>query len=203
MPLISVNDVQIKGLTVEVKSLVVGRKQLTLSLMRQFIEEPIIDEEAMLLRGVPWGFINYFWGDDKDKTPENFIHLIWQKGDELRRCVLEKKYPSYKKEQEYRSSGQAINTWMTRIKEEQAKIRELEIRINKINSNPEDWHYYNKEDLIHDKEQAKEKIIEFEKDVREWAESREQIEYFFKYLLSKYQQLITSMKDLPHFFIAV
>jgi len=45
MSIFETTDVQIKTLQVDIKVLTVGKKQLTLSLMRQFIEEDIIDEE--------------------------------------------------------------------------------------------------------------------------------------------------------------
>jgi hypothetical protein len=86
---LSTEQVRINTMQVEIKSMMVGKKQLTLSLMRQIIEEPLIDEKELLFRGVPWGHVNYFWGDDKHKTYPNYINVVWQKGDVLRRSVIE------------------------------------------------------------------------------------------------------------------
>ena len=38
----------------------VGKKQLTLSLMRQFIQEDIIDHDNLALKGVPWDILITF-----------------------------------------------------------------------------------------------------------------------------------------------
>jgi hypothetical protein len=84
--------------TVEVKSLTITGKQVTLSVFRQLLNEPLVDEETAELRGVPWGTVNYFWGDCK---PDH-LHVVWQKGDELRRaCVYKPRWPYlYAKETE-------------------------------------------------------------------------------------------------------
>jgi hypothetical protein len=77
------SDVKTASLTVEIKSLHVGTKQMTLSVFRQIHEEDLLDKDFKLL-GKPWGLINYWW----DKCPQwnpSCIHVIWQKGNELRR----------------------------------------------------------------------------------------------------------------------
>ena len=89
-------QVRINTMQVEIKSMMVGKKQLTLSLMRQIIEEPLIDEKELLFRGVPWGHVNYFWGDDKHKSYPRYINVVWQKGDVLRRSVVAMELPCQK-----------------------------------------------------------------------------------------------------------
>ena len=86
--MLSTEQVSINTMQVEIKSMMVGKKQLTLSLMRQIIEEPLIDEELLQFRGVAWGHVNYFWGDDKHKTFPNHMNIVWQKGNELRRSIV-------------------------------------------------------------------------------------------------------------------
>lgn len=83
---INVEDARIKTATVEIKALTINAKQMTLSVFRQIQEEPIIDTATMQLRGTPWGLINYFW-----KEAEGEIHVLWQKGTELRRSLVSKK----------------------------------------------------------------------------------------------------------------
>jgi hypothetical protein len=81
---ITTREAKISTCAVEIKSLTVSGKQMTLSVCRQIQNEYIIDRDTGQLRGVPWGRINYFWGDCKP----NHLHVIWQKGDELRlACV--------------------------------------------------------------------------------------------------------------------
>lgn len=203
MSLITINDVQIKGLTVEVKSLTVGRKQLTLSLMRQFIYEDIIDEEHMLLRGVPWGFINYFWGDKKDCSTEHYLHLIWQKNSELRRCILRKKYNDYDKRNFINYCVKEINKFNTEITdlykgldEDVKSLKDME----EGRREPHEWLMGNWKKNIEDyRIKINKKNAEKEERTKDYYREKN----FIEEKLPKYHELITSMKDLPHFFIAV
>ncbi len=86
--MLSTEQVRINTMQVEIKSMMVGKKQLTLSLMRQIIEEPLVDEESILFKGIPWGHVNYFWGDDKHKSYPDYMNVVWQKSDVLRRNVI-------------------------------------------------------------------------------------------------------------------
>lgn len=80
--------------TVEVKTLTISGKQVTLAVFRQLIEEPLIGEDGTL-KGTPWGVINHcpekkYWDTDAYKlqdcaTGPTHLHVVWQKGDELRR----------------------------------------------------------------------------------------------------------------------
>lgn len=79
---INVEDAKIKTATVEIKALTINAKQMTLSVFRQIQEESIIDEDTLQLKGVAWGKVNYFWKDQ-----EGAINILWQKENELRRCV--------------------------------------------------------------------------------------------------------------------
>jgi len=80
---INIEDANIKTATVEIKSLVISARKMTLSVFRQIQEEKIIDLDSLQLRGVPWGTINYFWGGDNAE-----LHVLWQKGAELRRALV-------------------------------------------------------------------------------------------------------------------
>ena len=48
---INVHEVAIKTATVEIKSLRIGAKQMTLGVFRQLVNEPILDEETGELLG--------------------------------------------------------------------------------------------------------------------------------------------------------
>ncbi len=82
--IIATREATVKTLSVEIKSLTVSGKQMTMGLFRQLADGNILDPVSLQLRGVPWGQVNYFWGDCKP----NHLHVIWQEGDGLRRsCV--------------------------------------------------------------------------------------------------------------------
>lgn len=207
MSLITINDVQIKELTVEIKSLTVGRKQLTLSLMRQFIDESIINEQEMLLKGVPWGFINYFWGEGKNKTPEHYLHLIWQKGSELRRCIIPKKYNSYIYNERIDAAHWSYNEEVKNVISKETEIHEIEkyfesemYKAHKKSLIP--WEKKYSEEMIIRLQILKTELLEaiedrdYDKKQRyNWICSRDEIS-------KEYEELILSIKDLPHLFIA-
>ncbi|MBT2425222.1 hypothetical protein J7F02_05860 [Streptomyces sp. ISL-112] len=73
---------------VEVKTLTISGKQVTLAVFRQLQEEPLIAEEGTL-NGEPWGVVNYHpdkCGDDRFAH----VHVVWQRGPELLRARVDK-----------------------------------------------------------------------------------------------------------------
>ena len=71
---------------VEVKTLTISGKQVTLAVFRQLREDPLLDEWDASIIGAPWGAVNYHpdkCGDDPDHA-----HVVWQKGTELRRASV-------------------------------------------------------------------------------------------------------------------
>lgn len=81
-------EATIKTATVQIHSLAVSGRQVTLSLFRQFHQESIIDVETGLLLGVPWGRVNYRFGECSDFGQQH-LHVVWQKGEELRRACVD------------------------------------------------------------------------------------------------------------------
>ena len=75
-------EATVRTAIIEVRSMMISSKQVTLSVFRQLLKEPLVDPETGELRGVPWGTVNYFWPPCKP----NHLHIVWQKGDELRRA---------------------------------------------------------------------------------------------------------------------
>lgn len=76
---------------VEVKTLTISGKQVTLAVFRQLREEPLIAEDGTL-NGVPWGIVNYH----PDKCSDSFFphwHVVWQHGTELRRARVHHSAP--------------------------------------------------------------------------------------------------------------
>jgi hypothetical protein len=82
MSLISTREATIKTVGVAIRSLTVSSKQVTMGLFRQLELEPLVDAATGALNGVPWGRVNYFWGDCRN----DHLHVVWQKGEELRRA---------------------------------------------------------------------------------------------------------------------
>lgn len=72
---------------VEVKTLTISGKQVTLAVFRQLREEPLIAEDGTL-NGVPWGYVNYH----PDKCGDGaHWHIVWQRGSELLRSRVDYK----------------------------------------------------------------------------------------------------------------
>ncbi|GAB3719531.1 hypothetical protein GCM10027592_63140 [Spirosoma flavus] len=61
---------------------------MTYAIFKQLPEEDFFDE-SFKITGILWGRVNYFWADHKDAT-DTTLHILWQKGSELRRCILYK-----------------------------------------------------------------------------------------------------------------
>lgn len=87
---LSINEVAINTFTVEIKALLVGKKQMTLSVFRQLPRKEIIcinkQSRNLDLLGSPWGTVNYFWGCGRYGK---HIHVVWSDtdGNLYRACV--------------------------------------------------------------------------------------------------------------------
>jgi hypothetical protein len=84
---IKASEAIVKTASVEIKALTVEGKQMTLAVFRQLEVEQLISEDGSL-RGVPWGRVNYL------RNSADELHVVWQKGDELRRCLVTPYPPS-------------------------------------------------------------------------------------------------------------
>lgn len=71
---------------VEVKTLTIRGKQVTLAVFRQLQETSLIKDDGALL-GEPWGIVNYH--PDKCGDAPEHLHVVWQYGDELRRSAVQ------------------------------------------------------------------------------------------------------------------
>lgn len=90
-------------ISVSIRAIQIGKKQMTLSVFRQLQHEAIWDPETSVSKGVVWGRVNYFWDGDHDwglshtsRPQYEPIHIVWQKGAELRRSYL---YPDIGEDQ--------------------------------------------------------------------------------------------------------
>jgi hypothetical protein len=85
---IHVKDAKLSTATIEVRHLVVSDRKMTLSVFRQIPHEILINFEKGVLVGDVWGHVNYWWGSTERETSES-LHIVWQKGEELRRFVFD------------------------------------------------------------------------------------------------------------------
>lgn len=87
---VEAHEASISTATVEVKTLTIKGRQLTLSVFRQIVREPIIVESAdgVKLAGQPWGRVQYHPAPCDNKG-DTHLHVIWQKGGELRRACVD------------------------------------------------------------------------------------------------------------------
>ena len=82
----------VKQTTVSVQNVMIGKRQLTLRVFKQILEEDIFGDEPNSLKGEAWGFINYLVNDYYSK----FKHILWvTKEGELRRCYIHRNYMVY------------------------------------------------------------------------------------------------------------
>lgn len=86
VPQLAVHNAQISTATVEIKTLAITGKQVTLAVFRQLREEPLVADDGTL-NGVPWGTVNYHPDRCADR-PEHW-HVVWQRGEELLRYAVE------------------------------------------------------------------------------------------------------------------
>ena len=86
---IEISDAKVSTAQVEVKTLAIKGKQVTLAVFRQIDVGDImsldIENFRYTLRGFPWGRVNYCTKDCHRHG--DHLHIIWQFEDELRTCI--------------------------------------------------------------------------------------------------------------------
>lgn len=81
---LTVHNVSIQTATITIQTMVIGKRQVTLSVFRQLPEADYLDNETGEANGTAWGTVNYYWGDqDRDD-----IHVVWQDGERLCRDLV-------------------------------------------------------------------------------------------------------------------
>jgi hypothetical protein len=84
-PPLTVHNAEITTARVEIKTLTVSGKQVTLAVFRQLRNVPILGYDGMLA-GEPWGTVNYH--PDKCGDQDEHWHVVWQRGNELLRGAV-------------------------------------------------------------------------------------------------------------------
>lgn len=203
---------------------------MTLSVFRQIQEESIIDNETISLKGIPWGTVNYFWKTENEKQK---IHLLWQDGSELRRCMIWKT-PTFEgyccfhiekcivdAEQKVNEAKNSISEYKNEIKQctkeigwEKDHVARYEESLRKILSGETDsssnW-VYDREDYVQ-KELAEHKQ-KFDALSKQISNAEADKLYAENILVErekeleerklKYLKLVEGIQNLPHLFIAV
>lgn len=101
---VTVDQASLNVVGVSIKTLSIGKKQMTLAVFRQLRHAPIWDTEKLRPYGNVWGHVNYFWdGDGRPdanagvtirgrwcamRSANKPIHLLWQCGPDLCRSCL-------------------------------------------------------------------------------------------------------------------
>lgn len=70
--------------TIDVKTIRLNKRQVTMSVFRQLDEETIFNVDGTLA-GIPWGRVNYTWKDNRLGTD---YHIVWQDGDMIKRSSV-------------------------------------------------------------------------------------------------------------------
>lgn len=109
---VSASEAAITTVSVEVRAIRIGTKQMTQSVFKQLREERLIDRETLELRGTPWGWVNYH--HDCGDLYSGHLHVVWQSGSELRSCVLEEGggYASVPAQQAIRNAEGWVYRWL-------------------------------------------------------------------------------------------
>jgi hypothetical protein len=89
---ITTHEATVSTASITVKTLTLDKRQVTLAVFRQLLREPLIDPQTLLLRGVPWGIVNYH--PDRCHDAAEHLHVVFQVGDELRRAWVPREHPA-------------------------------------------------------------------------------------------------------------
>jgi len=90
---LTIKNAEIKTVGVEIKTLTIEGKQVTLTVFRQLQERSLINELTGDLNGIPWGFVNYCPSKDCQSTYvyegyNDHLHIVWQQGIEIFRDTI-------------------------------------------------------------------------------------------------------------------
>jgi len=175
----------IRTMEVGINVVTLGSKNLKNTILRQIKTEDIVDMENFCLKGIAWGSLNIFFGDDKDKTHNHFWHILWQDNNELRRCVI----PHCHEFNSYNLS------WATKRAEE---IRESLVSIQ----------HRSLVSIQHSMDQGYEPYVDYvdrisrlKTELYEQLEDIEKEKYRRDVWIPAYTELVKDFHDLPHFFI--
>lgn len=110
---LTIREATVQTVQIEIKALKVGKKQVTMGLFRQLPHTTLLDPDTVQFRGVPWGYVNYWWdGDGAGFGRGEKLHVVWQLGERLHRAVVYQE-PDPNWMSHFRSEQQALmNAWL-------------------------------------------------------------------------------------------
>jgi hypothetical protein len=113
--ILTTKEATVQTVQVEIQTLRVSKKQVTMGLFRQLPYERLVDPETVQLCGVPWGHVNYWWeGDGRNDLwmhNSHRLHVVWQLGETLRRAVVYEKPPQDEMDGFRDQIQGAVNLW--------------------------------------------------------------------------------------------
>jgi hypothetical protein len=114
---VHVQTPNLSTLSVEVKAIRVGKKQVTQAVFRQLEKRECFDRETLERHGTIWGWVNYFWGT----CNKDHLHIVWHREDNLYRdCVYRNVYTEW--EENHQSSINLLHAAIICV--EQAKLND-------------------------------------------------------------------------------
>lgn len=97
---LTVHEATIHSMQVEIQTLRVGTKHVTMGLFRQLPMQALFSVHTLEFRGTPWGWVNYFWDDCFPREERDWIwpahtslQVVWQDKTRLYRAVCRSKPP--------------------------------------------------------------------------------------------------------------
>jgi hypothetical protein len=101
---ITTHEATITTASIEIRTLTLSGKQMTLAVFRQLLKAPLIDEASGHFLGMPWGTVNYHQDCHYHPRcrscayvdvhgPKDHLHVVWQTGQELRQAVVPHECP--------------------------------------------------------------------------------------------------------------
>ena len=93
---LTAHEAIIQTASIDIQTLRVGKKQVTMGLFRQLPLMSITTYPGTLFQGNPWGYVNYWWDGDGRQSSEytdkpitaTALHIVWQRGERLYRDVV-------------------------------------------------------------------------------------------------------------------
>ena len=93
---LTAHEATIQTASVDIHTLRVGKKQVTMGMFRQLPLRSITIHPGTDFEGEPWGHVNYWWDGDGRQTNEysgslsraTALHVVWQLGERLYRDIV-------------------------------------------------------------------------------------------------------------------
>lgn len=92
--ILTTHEASVTTATVEIRTLTINGKQVTLAVFRQLPESPVLDCETGEFLGRPWGTVNYH--PDKCQASSAHLHVVWEKDGQLFRALTRESWLSYR-----------------------------------------------------------------------------------------------------------